>query len=142
MVSLVNKEVFMNKEPINIETLDISVRLKNALRHSGITDLWELENLSKETILRIRNIGNSTFEELEKQCISHGVVIHSENELKDNNRGIRWSRSQCFELFQMGIRCLDDIRSYPMERIEEVKYSRPGIYGRLKAAKIILDKVL
>jgi DNA-directed RNA polymerase alpha subunit len=56
----------MCKEPINIEILDISARLKNALRHSGITDLWELENLSKQTILRIRNMGISTYDELEK----------------------------------------------------------------------------
>jgi hypothetical protein len=53
--------------------------------------------------------------------------------------GIRWTSSQCCELFEIGIRCLDDIRSYPIEKIEELKFLRPNIYGRLKAAKKILD---
>lgn len=132
----------MGTEPIEIEKLDISVRLKNALRRSGFTDLRDISSISRESILRIRNMGMSSYNELQKQCDKYGIVIHSKDELKDQSKGISWSDSQCSELFRMGIKCIDDIRTYPMSEVEKTKYSKPEIYGRLKEAKRKLNNEL
>lgn len=59
----------------------------------------------------------------------------------DRSRGITWSWQQCTRLFEMGIRSIEDIRKFPMEEIEKIKFSMPEIYGRLKDAKRKLECV-
>ena len=50
----------------------------------------------------------------------------------DRSRGIKWTWQQCSRLFEMGIRSIEDIKAFPMEEIEKIKFSMPEIYGRLK----------
>lgn len=129
----------MSTEPIEIEKLDISTRLKHCLMRNGFTDLREVSSVSKETLLKIRNMGIGTYEELRKQCDKYGIVMYSDEDLKDRSKGITWSCHQCRGLFKLGIRCIDDIKNFPMDEVEKSKYSQPNIYGRLKAAKRKLE---
>lgn len=75
----------------------------------------------------------------ESNAKKYGVVIHSGEELKDKSRGINWSWNQCYYLYKLGIRTIDDIKSFPMEEIEKIEFSKPEIYGRLKDAKRKLE---
>ena len=54
----------MSSEPIEIEKLDISTRLKHCLIYYGFNDLREVSSVSKETLFRIRNMGDATYKEL------------------------------------------------------------------------------
>lgn len=40
----------------------------------------------------------------------------------------------------MGIRSIEDIKTFAMEEIEKMKFSMPEIYGRLKDAKRKLER--
>ncbi|RGS35720.1 hypothetical protein [Roseburia hominis] len=66
-------------------------------------------------------------------------MIRSEKEVIDRSRGIKWTWKQCSRLFEMGIRSIEDIKIFPMEEIEKIKFSMPEIYGRLKNAKRKLE---
>lgn len=129
----------MSSEPIEIEKLDISTRLKHCLICYGFNDLQEVSSVSKETLFRIRNMGDATYKELQEQCDKYGIVIRSEKDVIDRSRGIKWSWQQCSRLFEMGIRSIEDIKSFPMEEIEKIQFSMPEIYGRLKDAKRKLE---
>lgn len=43
------------------------------------------------------------------------------------------------QTFEMGIRSIEDIKTFPMEEVEKIKFSMPEIYGRLKDAKRKLE---
>ena len=129
----------MSTEPIEIEKLEVSSRLKNCMRRSGVSDLRDIVRIPKESIFRIRNMGDATYKELKEQCDKYGIVIRSEKDVIDRSRGIRWSWQQCSRLFEMGIRSIEDIKTFPMEEIEKIKFSMPEIYGCLKDAKRKLE---
>lgn len=129
----------MSTEPIEIEKLEVSTRLKNCMRRSGVTDLRDIAGIPKESIFRIRNMGDATYKELQEQCDKYGIVIRSEKDVIDRSRGIKWTWQQCSRLFEMGIRCIEDIKTFPIEEIEKIKFSMPEIYGRLKDAKRKLE---
>lgn len=54
----------MSTEPIEIEKLEVSTRLKNCMRRRGVSDLRDIAGIPKESIFRIRNMGNATYKEL------------------------------------------------------------------------------
>ena len=84
-------------------------------------------------------MGDATYKELQEQCDKYGIVICSEKNVIDRSRGIKWSCQQCSRLFEMGIRSIEDIRTFPVEEIEKIKFSMPEIYTRLKDAKRKLE---
>ena len=129
----------MSTEPIEIEKLEVSSRLKNCMRRSGISDLRDIVRIPKESIFRILNMGDATYKELQEQCDKYGIVIRSEKDVIDRSRGIKWSWQQCSRLFEMGIRSIEDIKTFPMEEVEKIKFSMSEIYGRLKDAKRKLE---
>lgn len=111
----------MSTEPIEIEKLEVSTRLKNRMRRRGVSDLRDIAGIPKESIFRIGNMGNATYKELQEQCDKYGIVIRSEKDVIDRSRGIKWSWQQCSRLFEMGIRSIEDIKAFPMEEIEKNK---------------------
>jgi DNA-directed RNA polymerase alpha subunit len=78
----------MSTEPIEIEKLEVSTRLKNRMRRRGVSDLRDIAGIPKESIFRIRNMGNATYKELQEQCDKYGIVIRSEKDVIDRSRGI------------------------------------------------------
>jgi hypothetical protein len=109
------------------------------MRRSGISDLRDIVRIPKESIFRIRNMGDATYKELQEQCDKYGIVIRSEKDVIDRSRGIKWFWQQCSRLFEMGIRSIEDIKTFPMEEVEKIKFSMPEIYGQLKDAKRKLE---
>lgn len=109
------------------------------MRRSGVSDLRDIVRIPKESIFRIRNMGDATYKELQEQCDKYGIVIRSEKDVIDRNRGIKWNWQQCNRLFEIVIRSIEDIKAFPMEEIEKIKFSMPEIYGRLKDAKRKLE---
>ena len=56
----------MRAEPVEIEKLEVSSRLKNCMRRSGVSDLRDIIRIPKESIFRIRNMGDATYKELQE----------------------------------------------------------------------------
>lgn len=68
---------------IPISSLPISTRLRNGLRRNGVEYLQEVENYTEENILRIRNIGRYSLQELINICEQYGVQIGSCADMKE-----------------------------------------------------------
>ena len=50
----------------SIESLDLSVRTHNCLKRAGIETVKQLKALSLDEVMRIRNLGRNSFDELEQ----------------------------------------------------------------------------
>jgi len=69
----VEEEPASKKSDTKIEQLDLSVRLFNSLKRSGITTVGELLKLSEEEVMRLRSLGRKSFKELKEKLAEHGL---------------------------------------------------------------------
>jgi len=60
---------------VTIEYLDLSVRAYNCLRRGNVKTLADLSKLSTAELMRFRNIGRRTCEEIKAACEKYGVII-------------------------------------------------------------------
>ncbi|MBN3490929.1 DNA-directed RNA polymerase subunit alpha [Acholeplasma equirhinis] len=67
------EEPASKKSDTKIEQLDLSVRLFNSLKRSGITTVGELLKLSEEEVMRLRSLGRKSFKELKEKLAEHGL---------------------------------------------------------------------
>jgi DNA-directed RNA polymerase subunit alpha len=71
------------EEPINkklemkIEQLDLSVRLFNALKRSGIYTVAQILKLTEEDVMRLRSLGRKSFRELKEKLVEHGLEFEN-----------------------------------------------------------------
>ncbi|MDR4968558.1 MAG: DNA-directed RNA polymerase subunit alpha [Acholeplasmataceae bacterium] len=67
------------EEPVNkklemkIEQLDLSVRLFNSLKRSGIYTVAQIIRLTEEDVMRFRSLGRKSFKELKEKLSEHGL---------------------------------------------------------------------
>ena len=67
-----NKEEKVN---IKLEELNFTARTYNYLHNSGIKTLNDICNLSKIDLMKIRNMGKKSIEEIEDKLITHGRML-------------------------------------------------------------------
>ncbi len=65
---------------IGIENLELSVRSYNCLKRAGICTLGDLAGCSLERLMKVRNLGRKSAEEVLAKCNEYGIVIRSEEE--------------------------------------------------------------
>jgi DNA-directed RNA polymerase subunit alpha len=68
-----------------IESLDLSVRVFNSLKRTGITRVGEMLDMlerGEETMLAIRNFGDKSLEELKRQLVVKGFLSDDEVDLE------------------------------------------------------------
>ena len=65
-------------EEASVDILDLSVRLYKCLRRANINTVGQLLDLSKESLLRIRNIGWHSLQELEMKMEKYNLVLREE----------------------------------------------------------------
>ena len=73
----------MGKEKIlemTIEDLDLSVRSFNCLKRAGINTVDDLINKSEEEMMKVRNLGKKSFDEVKEKLQSLGFELSSEEE--------------------------------------------------------------
>lgn len=66
-----------------IEQLDLSVRVFNSLKRTGITkvgEMLEMLDRGEETMLAIRNFGEKSLDELKQQLIAKGFLLEEDEE--------------------------------------------------------------
>ena len=66
-----------------IESLDLSVRVFNSLKRTGITTIGEVITLmekGEEAVLSIRNFGEKSYQELQQKMVEKGYLLDEEEE--------------------------------------------------------------
>ena len=65
---------------MTIEDLDLSVRSFNCLKRAGINTVDDLINKSEEEMMKVRNLGKKSFDEVKEKLESLGFKLSSEEE--------------------------------------------------------------
>ena len=65
---------------MTIEELDLSVRSFNCLKRAGINTVEDLINKSEDDMMKVRNLGSKSLEEVVNKLASLGFTLHSEEE--------------------------------------------------------------
>ncbi|WP_026678066.1 DNA-directed RNA polymerase subunit alpha [Fictibacillus gelatini] len=63
---------------MTIEELDLSVRSYNCLKRAGINTVQELANKSEEDMIKVRNLGKKSLEEVQEKLAELGLSLRSE----------------------------------------------------------------
>ncbi len=65
---------------MTIEELDLSVRSFNCLKRAGINTVEDLINKTEEDMMRVRNLGRKSHDEVVAKLASLGFTLHDEDE--------------------------------------------------------------
>jgi DNA-directed RNA polymerase subunit alpha len=65
---------------MTIEELDLSVRSFNCLKRAGINTVDNLMNKSEEEMMKVRNLGKKSFDEVREKLRSLGVDLNSDDD--------------------------------------------------------------
>ncbi len=78
---MVEKDVDNNDKKLDttIEELDLSVRSYNCLKRAGINTVEELVKRDEEEMMKVRNLGRKSLEEVEQKLASMGLHLRQSN---------------------------------------------------------------
>ena len=65
---------------MTIEELDFSIRAFNCLKRAGINTVGELVQRNQEEMMKVRNLGKKSLEEVEQKLVSLGLALRSSEE--------------------------------------------------------------
>ena len=65
---------------MTIEELDLSVRAFNCLKRAGINNVSELVQRNQEDMMKVRNLGKKSLEEVEQKLVALGLSLKSGDE--------------------------------------------------------------
>ena len=65
---------------MTIEELDLSVRAFNCLKRAGINTVAELVQRNQEDMMKVRNLGKKSLEEVEQKLIALGLALKATEE--------------------------------------------------------------
>ncbi len=65
---------------MSIEELDLSVRSFNCLKRAGINTVDDITNKSEEEMMKVRNLGRKSLEEVIHKINSLGLSLRSDEE--------------------------------------------------------------
>ena len=60
---------------MTIEELDLSVRAYNCLKRAGINTVAELVQRNQEDMMKVRNLGKKSLEEVEQKLLGLGLSL-------------------------------------------------------------------
>jgi len=83
-----NTEIMIEKEDgkkekvleLSIEELDLSVRSYNCLKRAGINSVEDLANKTEEDMIKVRNLGRKSLEEVLNKMLELGLVLKPSEE--------------------------------------------------------------
>ena len=64
---------------MTIEELDLSVRSFNCLKRAGINTVGDLVNKSEDDMMKVRNLGRKSLEEVEHKLAMMGLSLASDD---------------------------------------------------------------
>ena len=123
------------EDAIDVSEIPMSTRLRTILFRSRINDLRQVEDIAEEEMLKIRNMGASTKEELIKICGLYGVHVYSRKDLEDESIGVSFTQNQYEKIFSEGIRSKDDVYHADKAKLQKIFGSKSTIYKKLMQLK-------
>ena len=69
-----------NVKDMPIEELDLSVRSYNCLKRAGINIVDELTQRSEEDMMKVRNLGRKSLEEIQQKLESYGLCFRKNDQ--------------------------------------------------------------
>jgi len=99
----------INKKYVPVENLPISVRLCHILTRNKVDYLYQVESYCEEQLLKFRNMGQSTIDELRAICEQYGIYIYSHRDLSVEEISVSFAQSYYEKIYGSGIRCIDDV---------------------------------
>ena len=82
-VEITSEEDEDNKEKVlemTVEEMDLSVRSYNCLKRAGINTVEELIRKSEEEMMKVRNLGKKSLEEVQNKLRELGLSLRKESE--------------------------------------------------------------
>ena len=67
-------------QEMTIEELDLSVRAYNCLKRAGINTVAELVQRNEEDMMKVRNLGKKSLEEVEQKLAALGLGLRRSEE--------------------------------------------------------------
>jgi len=64
---------------MTIEELDLSVRSYNCLKRAGINTVQELTNKTEEDMMKVRNLGRKSLEEVKSKLAELGLSLRKDD---------------------------------------------------------------
>jgi len=64
-----------NLKSVGIDEMDLSVRAYNCLRRAGIDTLADLQKMTREDLMKVRNMGRKSLEEIITKAKEYGIAI-------------------------------------------------------------------
>lgn len=123
-----------------IREIQISTRLRNTLARSGILLVSQIGNYPKETYLKMRNIGEGAYKELEEICKRYDIKISTLELLEKDLLPVSFSTRQLLALYKNNIHSAKDIEAFSMEELQrEYRYDKE-LYNNI--CKVIAVKKL
>lgn len=99
----------INKKYVPIESLPISVRLCHILTRNKVEHLYQVEDYCEEQLIKFRNMGKGTLDELREICERYGIHIYSHRDLEIEDVGVSFAPTIYEKIFQSGIRGKADV---------------------------------
>jgi DNA-directed RNA polymerase subunit alpha len=65
---------------MSIDELDLSVRSYNCLKRAGINTIGDLTNKTSEDMMKVRNLGRKSLEEVEEKLMQFGLALKASEE--------------------------------------------------------------
>lgn len=98
-----------NEKFVPVENLPISVRLCHILTRNKVDYLYQVGYYCEEQLLKFRNMGKGTMDELRDICERHGMYIYSYRDLSIEEIGVSFTQSAYEKIFNSGIRGIEDV---------------------------------
>lgn len=122
-------------DAIDVSEILMSTRLWTILFRSRINDLRQVEDIAEEEMLKIRNMGAGTKDELIKICEQYGVHVYSRKDLEDESIGVSFTQNQYEQIFRAGIRSKEDVHQLNESQIVEIFGAKSAIGIKLLKVK-------
>jgi DNA-binding MarR family transcriptional regulator len=118
----------------------MTTRLRNILARNGIYFISQLGNYSKESYMKMRNLGEVAFQELLEVCVRYKVELSTVKLLEEDLQPVKFSTSQVLILYESGISFAKDFEDFTMEELQEKYGYDKRLYSGI--CKVIEEKGL
>lgn len=122
----------MDDKNVLVSELSLSPRLRNILRREGCVRVRDIERYSRDSIIRFRNLGLKTYEELMEICDRFGIRIYDSKDLNDKEHRVHFSYFQYQDAFNLGIKCKEDVWNKSLEELKELAGNDRTMYAKFK----------
>lgn len=132
--------VYVPEGQVLVKDLPITTRLKNILLRYDIYVLSDIIKYSREDIIRFRNLGEATMQELEDLCIKEDIRVISIDEIANRMQGVRFTYHQLIKMFHMHIWYPEDFLNLTEQQYTELTRMDAAMIRKIKKIRKLLEK--